>query len=411
MPNGQKLKKPALNNYYLFAFLIFSVAILVFFLFASNRLVKQLASQEKERMDIWAQATQQLAIAEAQANVDFLLEIIRGNNFIPVLVADSSFRILDYRNFTLPERTSENIPYEMLSDRNKDFLQDRLYLATGGKSLEEAALTNHHFIKVDIQYQIPQYVYYEDSVLLKRLGWYPYVELGVVIIISLILFIAIIYAKNAEQNRLWAGLSKETAHQLGTPISSLLAWSQYLENSLDNKEVALEIHKDVGRLSTIAERFSKIGSDPELLPEDINTLIEHSLNYMRSRISSRVKITVIDDNTQHFVNVSAPLFEWVMENLIKNAVDAMNGEGEIDISSGEEDKKVWIEIQDTGKGIQKKNFKKVFSPGYTTKKRGWGLGLTLVKRIIEKYHGGKIYVKRSEPGHGTTFRIELPAQY
>jgi signal transduction histidine kinase len=232
------------------------------------------------------------------------------------------------------------------------------------------------------------------------------------IILAGIIYSAIIYTKRAEQNRVWVGLSKETAHQLGTPISSLMAWNEYLKLSQDDQEAvndaANEMEKDVKRLSVIADRFSKIGSVPELTLQYLNTAIEDSLEYMRNRISGKVEIKMDFSPDEMGVKLSLPLFEWVMENLTKNAVDAMEGAGIITITTGEEKERLYIEVSDTGKGIARKNFKTVFNPGFTTKKRGWGLGLTLVKRIIEEYHGGKIYVKRSELGRGTTFRIELP---
>ena len=226
---------------------------------------------------------------------------------------------------------------------------------------------------------------------------------------AFILYIAVIYTKRAEQNRVWVGLSKETAHQLGTPISSLMAWTEYLSSTGTDKDITDEIDKDVKRLSTIADRFSKIGSRPEMQLEYINETIEQSLDYMRHRVSGRVEIVMHLSDDDHGVRLSRPLLEWVMENLTKNAVDAMQGAGRIDISTGCDRNTVWIEVRDTGKGIPRKHFKTIFRPGYTTKKRGWGLGLTLVKRIIEEYHGVKIFVKDSEIGKGTVFRIELPA--
>ena len=409
MRNGLKLKNLALNSTVRYIFLVVTVAALVFFLIASNRLVKQLATQERERMDIWAQATQRLAQADLDTDVDFLLSIISQNNSIPVLVSDSDLNILDFRNFDLPESDGgETVTFEALSPKNRDYLNSRLKQAVGNNNIDNLANTNSHFIRVEVYYNYPQYIYYEDSILLKRLSWYPYVQLIVMVILALIIYSALIYTKNAEQNRLWAGLSKETAHQLGTPISSLMAWNEYLDSMGTDKEITKEMNKDINRLSVIADRFSKIGSRPELHLEYINSTVEKSLGYMASRISGRVKLNLNLPEDDMGVMISEPLFEWVMENLTKNAVDAMDGKGEITISTGTDKGKVWIDIKDTGKGIARKNFKKVFSPGYTTKKRGWGLGLTLVKRIIEEYHGGKIYVKDSEPGVGTTFRIELP---
>ncbi|MCH5228565.1 MAG: HAMP domain-containing histidine kinase [Muribaculaceae bacterium] len=411
MWNGLKLKNLVINNTARYIFLGITVCAIIFFLIASNRLVKQLASQERERMDIWAQATQRLAQADVDTDVDFLLSIISQNNSIPVLVSDSNYNILDFRNFDLPDETDEEtVTYEQLSAANRDYLSRKLYGAVGNQGLEEMSKNDSHFIRVEVYYNYPQYIYYEDSILLRRLSWYPYLQLIVMLILAVIIYSAIIYTKNAEQNRLWAGLSKETAHQLGTPISSLMAWNEYLDSSGTDHDITSEMNKDIKRLSVIADRFSKIGSRPELNLEYLNSTIGKSLEYMASRISGKVKITLDLPPDDTGVMISEPLFEWVMENLTKNAVDAMAGEGEITISTGTEKGKVWIDIKDTGKGISRKNFKKVFAAGYTTKKRGWGLGLTLVKRIIEEYHGGKIYVKSSELGKGTTFRIELPSE-
>ncbi|MCH5235810.1 MAG: ATP-binding protein [Muribaculaceae bacterium] len=409
MRSGLKLKNLVLNSTAKLIFLAVTIAALVFFLVASNRLVKQLASQERERMDIWAQATQRLAQADVDTDIDFLLSIISQNNSIPVLVTDSDYNILDFRNFDLPEDSQDDAPaFEQLSQVNQDFLLSRLRQATGSQSLDQISKNDSHFIKVEVYYNYPQYIYYEDSILLKRLSWYPYVQLIVMIVLALIIYSALIYTKNAEQNRLWAGLSKETAHQLGTPISSLMAWNEYLDSMGTDKDITKEMNKDIKRLSVIADRFSKIGSIPELKLDYLNSTVEKSLGYMSSRISGKVKLSLNFSHDDMGVMISEPLFEWVMENLTKNAVDAMEGEGELTITTGTDKNKAWVEIKDTGKGIARKNFKKVFAPGYTTKKRGWGLGLTLVKRIIEEYHKGKIFVKESELGKGTTFRIELP---
>lgn len=392
-----------------FVFLLVSVVAIIAFLLVSNSLVKELAQQERERMNIWASATEKLAKQNIDSDFEFLLAIISQNNSIPVLVADSDYNILDFRNFLLPEKPQEDIQtFEELSPKNQEYLTKRLRKAGGGKPLSKLAETDSHFIKVEVYYNVHQYIYYEDSILLKRLSLYPYIQLVVMIILLVVIYSAVVYTKKAEQNRVWAGLSKETAHQLGTPISSLMAWNEYLIASEVAPEVTDEIDKDVHRLSTIAERFSKIGSIPELHLEYVNETVEHSLRYMGSRISGRVKLVMDFSEDDHGALISRSLFEWVMENLTKNAVDAMGGEGMITITTGADKERVWIEVKDTGKGIARKNFKNVFSPGYTTKKRGWGLGLTLVKRIIEEYHGGKIFVKDSEIGKGTTFRIELP---
>lgn len=390
-------------------FLAVSAIAVIAFLLVSNSLVKELAQQERERMNIWASATERLAKSNVDSDFEFLLAIISQNNSIPVLVADSAYNILDYRNFRLPEKTGPEIQtFEELSPRNQKYLSARLRKAGGGHSLRELSDIDPHFIRVEIYYNAYQYIYYEDSILLKRLSLYPYIQLTVMIILVIIIYVAVVYTKKAEQNRVWAGLSKETAHQLGTPISSLMAWNEYLMASDVAREVTDEIDKDVHRLSTIAERFSKIGSNPELQLEYLNETVERSLRYMKSRISGKVTLSMLFSHDDHGVMLSPSLFEWVMENLTKNAVDAMGGEGSITVTTGTDKDKVWIEVKDTGKGIARKNFKNVFSPGFTTKKRGWGLGLTLVKRIIEEYHGGKIFVKDSELGKGTTFRIELP---
>lgn len=392
--------------------IILAMAAIVAFVLISNSLVKDLAKQERERMDIWAQATEKLALAQPDEDIEFLLSIISQNNSIPVMVTDTAFNILQFRNFNFPEAVSaDTYTYEQLSPANQQWIDRELRAAAGNRPLAEVAAGNDHFIPLRVGIEI-QYIYYEDSILLRRLSYYPYVQLVVMILLVVILYSAVVYSKRAEQNRVWVGLSKETAHQLGTPISSLMAWTDLLllsEGDADaTAEATAEMDKDVKRLSTIADRFSKIGSVPELKLEYLNAAITRSLEYMRSRISGKVSVNLHFPADDFPVKISLSLFEWVMENLTKNAVDAMEGAGRIDITTGEDSKKVWIDISDTGRGIPRKNFKRVFHPGFTTKKRGWGLGLTLVKRIIEEYHGGRIYVLRSEPGAGTTFRIELP---
>lgn len=328
------------------------------------------------------------------------------------MVTDGDKNILEYRNYTLPDRIGdgEHVAFSDLTERNRQYLVKRLAKATGAKSMDDAVRTDSHFIRVEVFPGVNQYIYYEDSILLRRLSLYPYVELSVMLVLVLIIYSAVVYAKKAEQNRVWVGLSKETAHQLGTPISSLMAWTQYLEAAGTDEDVTAEIDKDVKRLSVIADRFSKIGSRPDLELEYLNETIVSSLEYMSSRISGKVSLNFHFGEDDYGVRISKSLFEWVMENLTKNAVDAMAGVGEIHITTGKEKDTVWIEFRDTGKGISRKNFSKVFNPGYTTKQRGWGLGLTLVKRIIEEYHNGRIFVKESEIGKGTTFRIELPSK-
>lgn len=381
-------------------FLAISAITIVVFLVVSNNLIKELSEQERIRMEIWADATKRLANADENTDFDYLLSIIQRNTSIPVLVEDGEGNILNHRNFDLPVKDEEELLlFSEMSPQNQEYLNKKLAKLRRGSNK----------IIIDIDADTRQYIYYEDSVVLTRLSYYPYIQLGVMIVIALIVFSAIIYTKRAEQNRVWVGLSKETAHQLGTPISSLMAWTQLLESYGIDADVVSEIDKDVNRLSVIADRFSKIGSKPELKLEYLNDTVSRSLDYMKSRVSGKVNIIMNLSDDDHGVMLSVALFEWVMENLTKNAVDAMDGAGTITITTIGEKERVAIEINDTGKGISRKNFKNVFNPGYTTKKRGWGLGLTLVKRIIEEYHGGKIFVKDSEIGRGTTFRIELPS--
>lgn len=392
-----------------FIFLAAALTAIAVFILISNNLVKELAKQERERMDIWAAATEKLASTEEAPDFEFLLSIISQNNSIPVLVADQSGRILEFRNFNIPDKNDEGkFSYFDLSERNQKYLDSRLAHQTEGRSMAEAAKTNDHFIEVKGFENSRQYIVYEDSILLKRLSLYPYIQLAVMIVIAIIIYGIFVYTKRAEQNRVWVGLSKETAHQLGTPISSLMAWTQYLESMGTPPEIVGEIDKDVRRLSMIAERFSKIGSRPTMDLEYINGVVNRGLEYMKTRVGNNVKIEMRPNEDDYAVMLSPPLFAWVIENLTKNAVDAMDGIGSIDIVTGSEKGYAFVEVTDTGKGIARKNFRNVFNPGFTTKKRGWGLGLTLVKRIIEDYHRGHIFVKWSEPGRGTTFRIEIP---
>ena len=389
-----------IRRYGKIAFLVVAVTLVACVLYIFNNLVEDLAEQERDRMEIWADATKEMvnsALFEGGGNADFPFSIIERNRTIPVLLTDEVGNIIDYRNFDLPEPPDAD-NYLDLSPANEMFLKERL-----------ADLQNtSNVIEIPIAEDFKQYLYYEDSKLLKRLSYYPYIQLVVMLVFVAIVYFAVLSTKKAEQNKVWVGLSKETAHQLGTPISSLMAWMELMESLGVDKETVAEMNKDVNRLSTIASRFSKIGSKPQMEPENLNEVVERASSYMSSRISSRISLTI--NTTPQPVNVmaSTPLFEWVMENLIKNAVDAMEGSGAITVTTGIDKGRGFIEVADTGKGISRKNFKNVFNPGYTTKKRGWGLGLTLAKRIIEQYHSGKIFVKSSEPGRGTTFRIEIP---
>ncbi len=375
-----------------------SLVLVGVFIYISNRLVKDLAKQERERMEIWADATREL-ITSTDTDVDFLLRIIQGNRNIPVLLVDDKGNIIEQRNFKLPE------PADTLKMINEYSAANKEFLAKKYNKLRNS--TNN--IEIRIDNTTKQMLYYEDSDVLRRLAYYPYIQLAVMLLFLGVAYFALISVKKAEQNRVWVGLSKETAHQLGTPISSLMAWTQMLDSMGVDKEIINDMDTDVHRLSVIADRFSKIGSMPDKELTFINEAVESSLAYMRTRIPKHVTLTVhTQDDKNCGVMLCQPLFEWVMENLTKNAVDAMEGQGRIDIVVTSDAQHAHLYVKDTGKGIARKNFKNVFNPGFTTKKRGWGLGLTLVKRIIEEYHGGRIFVKESEVCKGTTFAIEIP---
>ena len=366
-------------------FLLISVLLVGGVLYVSNDLVDDLSVEERKKMEIWAEATRELASDKTEMSMELILKVIQSNTSIPAILVDENGAINQYVNLNLPE-----------SDPEK-YLQRKLAQLQSGSNVIEISLGGDE----------KQYLYYDDSILLKRLSLYPYVQLGVMVLFVLIVYFALISTKKAEQNKVWVGLSKETAHQLGTPISSLMAWMDLLEASGVDPALLSDMNKDVKRLSVIAERFSKIGSKPEMELVYVNEVLENATEYMRRRVSSKVQITTHLPSDAEGAMVCLPLFEWVIENLCKNAVDAMNGEGRIDVYLTSERQQIYIDIKDTGKGIARKNFKTVFNPGYTTKKRGWGLGLTLAKRIIEEYHNGRIFVKESEVGKGTTFRIEL----
>ena len=366
-------------------FLLISVLLIGGVLYVSNDLVEDLSIEERKKMEIWAEATRELASDKTEMSMELILKVIQSNTSIPAIIVDDTGEINQYLNLNLPETDTEK------------YLQEKL----------EQLKSKSNLIEINLGDEEKQYLYYDDSILLKRLSLYPYVQLGVMVLFVLIVYFALISTKKAEQNKVWVGLSKETAHQLGTPISSLMAWMDLLESSGVDSSLLSDMNKDVNRLSVIAERFSKIGSKPEMELIYVNEVLENATEYMRRRVSDKVLITTHLPSDAEGAMVCLSLFEWVIEILCKNAVDAMNGEGRIDVYMTSEKQQIYIDIKDTGKGIARKNFKTVFNPGYTTKKRGWGLGLTLAKRIIEDYHAGRIYVKDSEVGKGTTFRIEL----
>ena len=390
-----------IRRYGTVAFLFASIVVVAVFLYFSNSLVKDLAAQERARMQIWAGATKQIVNAGNGAadgtDIDFLLSIIEANTSIPVMLTDDNGNIVLHRNFRLPAPADSSNPLE-INEENARFLLEKLS--------DMRRTTN--VIDIEIDSDITQHLYYEDYTLLRNLSLYPYVQLIVMAAFVMVVYFAVTSSKKAEQNKVWVGLSKETAHQLGTPISSLMAWIELMRDSDADPEMVEEMDKDVKRLSTIASRFSKIGSQPNMESTDLNEVVGRSVSYMSSRISSRIDLSVHLSPEALTVSMSAPLIEWVMENLIKNAVDAMEARGSITVTTFADHGMAVVLVKDTGKGMTRKMRKEVFRAGYTTKKRGWGLGLTLARRIVEQYHGGRIFVSESEPGAGTTFRIQLP---
>ena len=369
---------------------VMAIIIAVVSLLVSHFLVDDLSAEERKKMEVWAQALHSLNEADESTDLSLVLSVMEGNSTIPVIVLDKDGHVADYRNIKI---------------KAADAADTIAFVERMGQRMKAA----DRYIKIQIgdsaDYQL---VCYDDSVMLKRLAAWPYVQLGIVLIFVVVAIFALLSSKRAEQNKVWVGLSKETAHQLGTPISSLMAWTEMLKENYPNDELLPEMDKDVKRLERIAERFSKIGSVPEPVDTSMKEVLQHVIEYMSHRTSQKVQIVSKMPQDDVVIKINASLFEWVIENLCKNAVDAMEGEGTIEISLWQTDNRVVIEVSDTGKGIRKKDIKNVFTPGFTTKKRGWGLGLSLAKRIVEEYHHGHIFVKWSELGKGTTFRIEMP---
>ena len=351
----------------------------------TNHLAASIAKEEHRKMETWAEATR-LLLNDGYS--DFIFNIIEQNENIPVIIVDDRDRYISSRNFNEPKINVEQY-YE--------------------KQIKRLKATNPP-IEIILDESSSQYIYYDNSNLLKMLEYFPYIQLSIIALFLMLVIWAISTDKRAEQDKLWAGLSKETAHQLGTPISSLMAWNEILKTKIGENDIIIsEINKDVERLKIITERFSKIGSIPELSKQNISKITEQAVNYMLNRTSKKITYSVEDTSTEHICLISTPLFEWVIENLCKNAIDAMEGkEGSIDFELFNQEDTLIIEVTDSGRGIERGKFKSIFEPGYTTKQRGWGLGLSLAKRIIEEYHDGKIFVKSSELGLGTTFRIEIP---
>ena len=366
-------------------FIFIAVGIILASTIFTNKLANSLATEERKKVEIWAEAIRQSILLDEGTNTDLIVKIIEGNSTIPIIMTDSKNNVISSLNIIEPQTKLT----EFYNKKIEDFKTKR-------PAIE---------IKID---NTTQYIFYDDSLFLKQLYYFPYIQLGVIFVFLFVAFFAFSGTKKAEQNQVWVGLSKETAHQLGTPISSLLAWVDLLKMRHQEDNLIGEMEKDVHRLEVIAERFSKIGSKPDLQIVSLNSTLDNAVQYMAKRTSQKVTIHCHFPNEELiFIKLNTPLFEWVIENLCKNAIDAMNGIGNIDIHIIHRNDEVVIDVKDTGKGIDKSKFKMVFTPGFTTKKRGWGLGLSLAKRIIEEYHGGKIFVKQSELNVGTVFRIIL----
>lgn len=372
---------------------ISAVIIAIASLAVSHTLVGDLSRKERANMEVWAEAMHAFSDADEQTDLTLVLRVINGNDYIPVIVLSGQNEVVDYRNINFEAPTAaDSLAYI------QDYAQQ---LIDKGNVIEISGVSDSPMAE-----SMNLRVAYDESLMLQRLTHYPYVQLGVICLFVVVAIFALLASKRAEQDKVWVGLSRETAHQLGTPISSLMAWTEVLRETYPSDALIAEMGSDVKRLQLIAERFSKIGSKPELKPENICEVIERVVSYIGKRTSDKVRITCSFPDDIVMVKLSASLFEWVIENLCKNAIDAMQGEGHINLYLYRQADTLKLEVSDTGKGIPKNKFKTVFRPGYTTKKRGWGLGLSLAKRIMKEYHRGNIYVKSSSP-KGTTFCIDL----
>jgi two-component system, sporulation sensor kinase E len=384
------------NNRYRFKVIVLVVSLVIgaSSLLFTNFLVKQLAERELKLIMLYANGLKFLGTVDTDQNISFLFDqIINANTSVPMILTDENHEPKSEKNLRIPARLS---PEERIAYLKEQIIEMR-----------------EQYAPIEVEYGpgMKEYIYFKNSDLIRQLKYYPYVQLTVIFAFAFIAYLAFSYSRRAEQNRVWVGLAKETAHQLGTPLSSLVAWVEFFktDDRFKDDNIIEELEKDLQRLDMITSRFSNIGSVPTLKDENVADVIQNGINYLQSRISNKVKIfihSVAPEETTAKIN--KPLFDWVIENITKNAVDAMSGAGQIDIKIMQDgSSKVIVDITDNGKGMPKSQAGKVFEPGFTTKKRGWGLGLTLVKRIVENYHKGRIFVKHSEPGKGTTFRIIL----
>ena len=367
--------------------LIFAVVIGFGSLLYTRDLVGKLKEEERKKAELWAEATRRLVgLSGNPDDIDFLFRIIEDNTTVPVILIDSRENIISQRN----------IPAGIASD------------TTALKRELKRMHKRNEPIIVDLGNGAVNYIYYRESTLLRQLRIYPYVQLGVILLFIAIAYIAFNSSRSAEQNQVWLGLSRETAHQLGTPTSSLSAWAEIIRSRYPGTDIAEELSVDVERLGSVVERFSLIGSKPKLLPENLPVLAEKTVTYMHKRIGSTVDLKIANETTGcNSVPLNPVLLGWVIENLVKNSIDAMKGAGSITVRLSENDQEAIIDVEDTGKGIPRKDFKTIFKPGYSTRERGWGLGLSLSKRIVEEYHKGRIFVLHSEPGKGSCMRVIL----
>jgi sensor histidine kinase YesM len=369
-----------------FLLFIFAVLIGIGSLWYTNKLVRSLAVEEQKKIKLWAEATRRLAdVTISNQDDGFLLEVITNNETIPVMWVDQNDNIVSARNL------------DSLKSENPEYLIRQL----------EKMKTENEPIPMDLGEGFKNFIYYRNSILLTKLAYYPYFQLAVILLFVLVSYFAFSESRKAEQNQVWVGLSKETAHQLGTPTSALMALTELAKEKYPDNEIIPELEKDVNRLEKITERFSKIGSKPILKDENLIQILQETIEYLKTRTSDQIKFQLIYEEEKLIVPLCASLFEWVIENLCKNSMDAMDGNGTVQISVKANENFCYLDIHDTGKGIPKSMHKTIFKPGYTTKQRGWGLGLSLAKRIIENYHSGRIFVQYSELEKGTTIRIML----
>ena len=367
-----------------FLLFIFAVLIGISSLWYTNILVRKLASEERKRIELWAEAQEN--VIKSDKNLEFYFKVLKNNETIPVIVVDSATGNIEFSRNLNPSKVD-----------NQKYINRKLR-----KMKEEIEP-----LRIDISQNDSQFLYYGRSTIIEKLTYYPYVQLGIILLFIVVSYFAFSASRKTEQNKVWVGLSKETAHQLGTPISSLLAWLELMKNRTGDQEMLNELEKDIRRLEKITERFSKIGSKPVLKRENIQEVLERAIKYLKTRSSDKVRYKVNLFPDELLVPINSELFEWVIENVCKNAIDAIEGDGIIEISISDHTQVIYVDVTDNGRGIPKSKYKTIFKPGYTTKERGWGLGLSLSKRIIEEYHNGRIFVNDSEIGSGTKIRIVL----